>query len=402
MKLLPLTAALVSAGMISSQVQADDVNQRIEKLEREISALKTQTQAAAPSTGGSSVSVGGYIKLDAMLSDYSDGRSATAGIGEDFLVPSTIPTGGESGDPKTHFSAKESRVWIKGQTQTDAGLIKGHIEMDFQGSLQGDERISNSYSPRIRHAYFTWDNWLFGQTWSTFFNVGALPDLLDFVGPVSTIFVRQPQIRYTSGGWMFAAENPSSTLYNDGGSSSDSNQFPDMIARYNFGSDKASYSIALMGRELAYDTGTDIESEFGYAASLAGKIAIGDGGDDLRIMLNAGNALGRYMGLNSFRAGSIEGDGSIELIDEVGFFAAYRHLWNQQWRSSFSLAASQADNPDSAGNAAKSYESFHANLIYKPVAPLDIGGEIIVANKELEDGTDGSVNRLQFSAKYSF
>ena len=136
MKLPPLTAALVSAGMISSQVQADDVNQRIEKLEREISALKTQTQAAAPSTGGSSVSVGGYVKLDAMLSDYSDGRSATAGIGEDFLVPSTIPTGGESGDPKTHFSAKESRIWIKGQTQTDAGLIKGHIEMDFQGSLQ--------------------------------------------------------------------------------------------------------------------------------------------------------------------------------------------------------------------------------------------------------------------------
>ena len=402
MKLLPLTAALVSAGMMSSQALAEDVNQRIDKLEKEISALKTQTQAAAPSSGGSSVSIGGYIKLDAMVSDYSDGRAATAGIGEDFLVPSTIPTGGESGDPKTHFSAKESRIWIKGQTQTDAGLIKGHIEMDFQGSAQGDERISNSYSPRIRHAFFTWDKWLFGQTWSTFFNVSALPDLLDFVGPVSTIFVRQPQVRYTSGGWMFAAENPSSTLYNDAGSSSDSNQFPDLIARYNFGSDKASYSVALMGRELAYDTGTDTESEFGYAASIAGKIAIGDGGDDLRVMLNAGNALGRYMGLNSFRAGTIEPDGSIELIDEVGIFAAYRHLWSQQWRSSFSLAASEADNPDSAGNAAKSYESFHANLIYKPAAPLDIGGEIIIANKELEDGTDGSVNRLQFSAKYSF
>ncbi|WP_290580094.1 DcaP family trimeric outer membrane transporter [Ketobacter sp.] len=402
MKRLPLTAALVSAGLISAPALADDVNQRIEKLEQEIQALKTQTQSAAPGTNSSSVTVGGYIKLDAMVSDYSDGRAATASIGEDFLVPSTIPTGGESGDPKTHFSAKESRFWIKGQTQTDAGLIKGMIEVDFQGSMQGDERISNSYSPRIRHAFFTWDEWLFGQTWSTFFNVSALPDLLDFVGPVSTIFIRQPQIRYTSGGWMFAAENPSSTLYNDAASSSDSNQYPDLIARYNFGGDGANYSVAVMGRELAYDTGTDLESEFGYAVSLAGKINIGNGGDDLRVMLNAGNALGRYMGLNSFRAGAIEADGSIELIDEVGVFAAYRHLWNQQWRSSFSLAASQADNPDSAGNAPKAYESFHANLIYKPSAPLDIGGEIIIANKELEDGTDGSLNRLQFSAKYSF
>jgi len=119
-------------------------------------------------------------------------------------------------------------------------------------------------------------------------------------------------------------------------------------------------------------------------------------------MLNAGNALGRYMGLNAFRGGSIETDSSIELVDQWGVFAAYRHLWNEQWRSSFSLSAAQADNPASAGNAAKQYETVHANLIYKPVAALDIGGEMIVGNKELEDGTDGAVNRLQFSAKYTF
>lgn len=400
MKILPLTAALVSAGVLSMPVMADDVNQRIEKLEKEISALKTQT-ATNTAASSSNVTMGGYIKLDGIVSDYSDGRSASASIGEDFLVPSTIPTGGTSGDPKTHFSAKESRLWVKGQTQTDAGLIKGHIEIDFQGSAQGDERISNSYSPRIRHAYFSWDNWLFGQTWSTFFNVSALPDLLDFVGPVGTIFVRQPQVRYTSGAFQFALENPSSTLYNDSGSSSDANQLPDMIARYNFGSNNATYSVALMGRELAYDTGSDIESSIGYAISLSGKIAIGDG-DDLRFMVNQGNALGRYMGLNAFRGGSIEVDNSVELIDQWGVFAAYKHQWDAKWRSTLSASVAQADNPASAGNAAKGYETVHANLIYKPVAPLDIGGELIVGNKELEDGTDGSVNRLQFSAKYTF
>ncbi len=402
MKRLPITAALVSAGMISSQALAEDVNQRIEKLEREISALKTQTQAAAPS-GSGNVSIGGYIKLDAQITDYSDGRGPT-GAGEDFMIPSTIPTGGEGGDPKTHFSAKESRFWIKGQTQTDAGLIKGHLEMDFQLSGQGNERVSNSYSPRVRHAYFSWDKWLFGQTWSTFFNVGALPDLLDFVGPVGTIFIRQPQVRYTNGGLQIAVENPESTLYAAGvGTTFDDNTLPDMIARYNFGSGKAKYSVAIMGRELAYDDGTDIESEFGIAASLAGKIAIGDQGDDLRLMLNAGNALGRYMGLNAFRAGSIEADGDIELIDQWGVFVAYRHLWDKQWRSSFSVSMAQADNPDSAGgNAAEQYETFHANLIYKPTAALDLGGEIIIGNKEVENGDDGSLNRLQFSAKYGF
>ena len=69
-------------------------------------------------------------------------RRGPLGAGEDFLIPATIPTGGEAGDPKTHFSAKESRLWIKGQTQTDAGLVKGHLEMDFQLSGQGNERVS--------------------------------------------------------------------------------------------------------------------------------------------------------------------------------------------------------------------------------------------------------------------
>ena len=175
-----------------------------------------------------------------------------------------------------------------------------------------------------------------------------------------------------------------------------------MIARYNFGSGKSKYSVAVMGRELAYDDGNDVESEFGYAASFSGKIAIGDS-DDLRIMVNAGNALGRYMGLNAFRAGAIDADGGIELIDQWGVVAAYRHLWSDQWRSSFSLSAAQADNPDEAGdNAAKSYNTFHANLIYKPTAALDLGGEIIYGDKELENGDDGDINRIQFSAKYVY
>ena len=83
------------------------------------------------------------------------------------------------------------------------------IEMDFLVSGQGNETVSNSYSPRLRHAFITYDKWLFGQTWMTFFNVGALPENLDFVGPTeATIFGRQPMIRYTSGGLQLALGKP--------------------------------------------------------------------------------------------------------------------------------------------------------------------------------------------------
>ncbi len=401
MKIKTLASTLMSLGLISPTVMAADIDQRIDKLEQEIKALKQEKGSAT--TSSSNVSIGGYFKMDGIVSDYSDGKSATAGIGEDFLVPSTIPTGGDGGDIKTNLHAKESRLWIKAQTNTDAGMIKGHLELDFQASAQGDERISNSYSPRVRHAYFTWDKWLFGQTWSTFFNVSALPELLDFVGPVSTIFIRQSQIRYSNGAFQFALENPSSTLYNGSENPYDDNQMPDLIGRYNFSAGALNMSVAAMVRELAYDDATGSESEMGYGVSFSGKMAIGDSGDDLRFMINQGNALGRYMGLNGFRAGVIEADGEIDLIDQLGAFVAYRHMWNDKWRSNFSLAMSEADNPDAAGTTvAESYQSVHANLIYKPTKALDLGAELLSATKELENGDDGSVNRLQFSAKYVY
>ena len=69
--------------------------------------------------------------------------------------------------------------------------------------------MSNSYSPRLRHAIVKWNKWTFGQTWSTFMDVSVLPEALDFVGPAeSTTFIRQSMIRYTSGNLELAVENP--------------------------------------------------------------------------------------------------------------------------------------------------------------------------------------------------
>ena len=46
--------------------------------------------------------------------------------------------------------------------------------------------------------------------------------------------------------------------------------------------------------------------------------------------------------------------------------------------------------------------SVHVNMIYSPVAKLDFGVEYIWANREIESGLDGDLNRFQFSAKYAY
>jgi len=67
------------------------------------------------------------------------------------------------------------------------------------------------------------------------------------------------------------------------------------------------------------------------------------------------------------------------------------------------LAASRADLPGGTfgTNNQKDY-SLHANLIWTPWKNVDVGIEYIYAKREIENGQDGDLNRVQASAKYSF
>jgi hypothetical protein len=131
------------------------------------------------------------------------------------------------------------------------------------------------------------------------------------------------------------------------------------------------------------------------------------GKDDIRFMANYGDALGRYMGLQAFEDGYIDDTGSIQTVDQFGGFIAYRHFWGEKWRSTFSASYAEADNPDVsdylfANGLSKSYQTYHANLNWLPAPKLSIGGELIYATKELEDGRDGDLSRVQFAVKYAF
>ncbi len=440
-KSLGVALLAIAAGANVAPTQAGEMEDRIAALEKQLEDLKAMVASnqssirttvetldvqaqeideARPIRKGTKFTYGGYVQLDAITSNYSEGKPSA--LMDDLFVPSLIPVEPVSGDgdsfSNTNIHAKTSRFYFKTETPTDVGKISSHIELDFMISGQGDERISNSWAGRIRHAFLDWEyapgkSFRAGQYWSTFFNVGALPDQLDFVGPAGTVFERQPMLRWTSGPWQLALENPISRLNTpDSGSRLDDSEFmPDMIARYNGKTGDLSWSMAAIGRQLSYsarsDANTEVASDeqFGYGLSLSGKWTMGR--DDLRFMFSYGDALGRYLGLNSYNDGYIGLDGDIETIDQMGAFIAYRHYWADQWRSSLTVSASSADNPTEneyagAGSFAKAYQSVHLNLQYLPAPRLMLGGELMYGSKELEDGRDGDMYRLQLAAKYAF
>ena len=355
--------------------------------------------------GDTEFKFGGYVKTDVMFSDYSNGAPDSGNLSRQFYVPGTIYGVSDNGEQVVDFQARESRFNFKTSTDLDGHKLSGFIELDFMTHADGNERVSNSYSPRIRHAIVSFDNWTVGQTWSTFQNPGALPENLDFVGAAEgTPFVRQSLVRYTNGGFQFAVENPETTVTPYGGGSritSGSGMVPDFVARYNFKTEGgAKFTVAGLARQLNIEKGDLDTQEMGYGVSFTGVIPVGN--DDIKLSATVGDGMGRYMALNYANAGVLNDKGDIETISSYGGFASYRHWWNDKWRSSFTVSGFKADNDVALTGGGVNEESYsgYVNLLYSPVKPLTVGVEYMYAENTKQNGDSGELNRVIFSVKY--
>lgn len=370
-------------------------------------ALSFGANAAIKLNDTTELTYGGYLKLDAIMSDTSDGQIST-GIGRDFYVPSLTPIGGQGESANWDLHARQSRFFFGTETTLENGKkITGKLEFDMMSTSIGDQRISNGYAPEIRHAFVSYDGWLFGQTWTTFMDVNALPDTLDFIGTTDgSVFARQAQVRYTHGNWQFSVENPETTVTPTNGGArivTDDNTVPDFVARYNLTQSWGSMSFSVLARQLAYETATIKDSTNGVGFSIAGKVNLSPT-DDVRFSVTSGKGLGRYVGLNTANDAVLTATSQLEAIRSTAYTVAYRHAWSATSRSSIFYSADTIDNPtEHTGTAqTKSTASISANYIYQWAKPLSVGVEFRHATRELESGLDGDLNRLQFSVKYDF
>ena len=425
---LALLLAIAAPGHVLAQTASpQDLEARIAQLEQLVQGLKTELEAqkaAAPlpagtqpvqattvmpaANPGTRFSYGGFIKLDAMVTDTSDGEIPDGSPGRLFYLPSATPVGGASeSDPDLDVHAQFSRFWFAADTDIDGHKVKGYIEADIFGNANGNEQSTNTYGLTIRHAWVSWDKWLAGQTWSNFQDAAALPDAVDFVGPTEgTIFVRQAQLRYTHGPWSLSLENPETTIspYLAGARiSSDDNSLPDVTARYLHKAAWGHFTVAGLLRQLKYQTTVLDESDTAFAVSVSGKWNLG-ANDDLRYMYSYGSGIGRYLGFGLGSDALQEADGSLDALEGQGGYVAWRHAFNPKLRGNlFVSAASYDNNPLISGLAVtKSARSVHANLIYTLMPKLELGAELIHGNRELESGLDGDLRRLHMHVKYTF
>ena len=131
------------------------------------------------------ITFGGYAKLD-LIMDFDGHRNKNQ-----FLVRAIPVEGDPDYGAEGYFNmhGKETRFNINVQRETDDGQIeKFFIEMDFY-----DEE---SLSPRLRHAYFQYHDFIVGRYWTNVSDLHAIPYFIDFAYGEGLYGNRRQQIRW--------------------------------------------------------------------------------------------------------------------------------------------------------------------------------------------------------------
>jgi hypothetical protein len=310
-----------------------------------------------------SITFGGYVAADAK--HVNGDLVPTFG---DFWIGSA----GQAETSSTKFSVASSRF----NTKYVNGDTTAFFEIDFYTG-GGNEILTNSINPRLRHAFIKHGNWTVGQTWSTFINTSALAESVDFGGPlVASGFVRQTQVRYTNGNFQFAIENPESY-----GGDNTQDAMPDIIGKYTHNGDWGTVSVSGVFKQLNTLGG---ESETGFGFGVTGKIKVG-AKDDFRFQLHSGNT-GRYVGAAA--ATDLVGE---EVETSTSVLVAYRHIWNETYRSNVFYGNTTTDESD------RDRTHWGVNIFRSLSKNLTAGFE--VGNFEMAD-VDADSTYLQAQLKY--
>jgi len=262
------------------------------------------------------------------------------------------------------------------------------------------------------------DNWTFGQDWTTFQYTGALPESTDYVGQTEgTVFARQPLIRYSRRvspelTLHLAIENGEAATTVPGNPALVENgddSLPDFAARLAWAGKPGELSLAGLVRQVRVaNAGVSAETT-GWGVSAAGKLFLNAAKTgDVRFMVTYGRNIGRYVGLN-FGPDAVY-VAATNRLEDVGVFAALgavRLPLAPGLRANImggyqSLDYSDTLSAASLGAFNRRAWSAAANLFWSPVRPVDLGIEIRHAERDLVNGANGALDRIEFAAKYSF
>ena len=363
------------------------------------------------------LTLSGYAQLD-MAYDFKS-RNPYVEADDYAIITARIPLDSSYEARKKagqlYLTARTSRMGLSSLTTTSWVDIGARVEADFwSGNLLSGQEFTNSVLFRLRHAYGTlsgkYGTLLVGQTWSTFMDLNAAAQTVDFNGPGSGPGLRMPMVRYTvplpgQTSLSLAAENAPGTAQNGVTDGPGTNtpytrqvqRIPDLVAHVE--TTRTWGSVSAGGLTTHYEDvgapGGNSYSKQGWGATASAALNVF--GDTFRASVTGGRGVGRYM----FAAGSAQGvtdtGERFVLWDALGYHVNYTHVWNTQFRSNIVWSQTFFGN-----NGASSSTRPYAPTINPQTLDI-VDPEVNRQLEELYVNTFWTLNRqVEFGLEYAF
>ncbi|MFW6762294.1 DcaP family trimeric outer membrane transporter [Acinetobacter pittii] len=389
--------------LIQEQRQVQQQQQQVQQQQQlQLAEVKAQPQAAAPtsplagfkSKAGADVNLYGFVRGDA--------NYIIEGADNDF--GKVAESKGEATD-KIRATPKTTRLGLDFTAPVNDAKVGGKIEVDFAGTNDG---------LRIRHAFLTYNNWLFGQTTSNFLSNHA-PEMIDFSTNIGGGTTRVPQVRYnyklgpTTQLFVAAEEGDSTGLTGkkdeDGAWVNDSIKYslPVLTAKVTQGyaDGKGNASARALVENYKSKAGGDNQTGWGVAVGTDFKVS-----DPLKLFADASYVVGNSNYLYGSNKAYTIVDGDIEQNEFVAVQVGGTYKILPNLRSTLAYGAQFSDDGTdyakayAAGN--EKVQQAWINFIYTPVKPIDLGVEYVNGKRDTFDGKSYKDNRVGLMAKYSF
>jgi hypothetical protein len=428
-----LAALLAHAPLASASDKLSDLKRELARLSERVDAVEVEgakrrraTLAAAVEAGekprswklpgtATSMQIGGYVKLDAIW----DLGPSLAGGSLDTAAVFNAPREGSAADNSFNggnwrLHARQTRFWIRTWTPTDWGELATHVEGDFFGAAN---------TIRLRHAYGSLGPVLAGQTDTTWRQLFAEPELIDFAGPVgapSVVLQRQALIRYHhnfgAGTVLEAAlDDPTGDII--AGGTAAAQRLPDIVVALSHNFPGGRFRLAAMLRQIEHDTG---------AGSADSALAWGVNGGVVYTVIPAltlgasfyvGEGVGKY---NNLLDAVVVSTSRIDTVFQYAgtVWAQWRIAETVRLTGSYSYILQDAEEvaPGASKGARKTFLagaglsaaaghyrwSAHGNVLWNPVPAVTFGIEYVYVFESRYAGPNAYVSRIQGTAIYRF
>ena len=373
------------------QVQQQQAVQ-IQQVKAQPAPVKAESPLSSfKSKSGADINLYGFVRGDA--------NYIIEGQDDDFNKVAS--SDGKTKD-KLRATAKTTRLGLDFNTNVGGdNKLGGKVEVDFAGST-----TDSNGALRIRHAYLTYNNWLFGQTTSNFLSNHA-PEMIDFATNVGGgTAARIPQVRY---GFNLSPATKLFIAAEEGNSNSGSSDaaikysVPNLTAKLTQGFADGKGSVSARALVENYKSADDSDTAWGLAAGVNYQVM-----DPLKISADVsyvdGNSNYLYGSNSSY---VVDGaNGKIAQNEAFGVQVGGTYKFNEKLRSTLAYGALFADDGTDYAtlNSTANEEVYQAwiNFIYSPVKPLDLGVEYINGKRDTFAGNSYKDNRVGLMAKYSF